>query len=995
MTAHLNSQKWKKKCPGRQSMHKPQSYQCVLCKKTLTRERSLIYHLVVVHYTRDYKLPKKYQCLTCFRPYSCQKALNKHVCPQSNATNQEHTRTSTKKRQEKVWTNPDFLYTPKTLIKEENEGEICVETDIVDSNVPNIDANVVLKPGNIKDEPVEVLENKADHLFEITYDTPIEPMQNGTMKVENHSPMESVRDDNHIKKECETSETMMQCNVCKTRFMNRQDYDKHIRTTCESFAEENIEKGCKKQDIGVFNGIRSEGRTSNILSHKPCAIKTPISNIVTKHELAEESGTDIIGGNKLTTESLADVNSDIWNQADRLATQINDGTYDQRSLACSKCSRCFASKSGLTQHVKITHPDLYKTWQAPSYSCNVCYKSFSKPSRLTRHQQTHKELKSLVKTEKQMESIWKCEKCKRHFANKAAMTNHIRKEHPVKYKTLQKPIYRCVTCERDFPSPSKLLKHKETRCNQGQEGKSSSLSGHIATHKNDRNKLNESLTGMKPQISNPNQSELPSSGSGAPLKCEVTRDGPNQDMEAVHQIEQSALNVKTEPQRIVRVSDASTETRLKSAVSDSNICSIEKSVAKVKCHICYVSFSNEVEIKHHIRRVHAFRCMICNRYFGNRKRFTSHMAIHHRNENSKTEGNFSTGGNSKCACCFQMFATRAELTTHIINEHAEPSGTLGADNPGDLTCRSCGRKLGNKAALTNHLRISHPDIFKTLKQPVYRCRKCSKAFTKPSKLAVHAAIHRDTSAKRASSVWDCPGCEHNFSSKDALVSHIRDVHADPSPDNHPTLNNADLSCCNQSDLNINQGGESQKDNSESQGESRQDCSWKCRHCDAVFDHPLRLAQHTTTHTGFKKYQCRDCSYGTHNNMALLGHVRKHHTHVLPYQCFLCGLQFALSSILNKHMCRKHPSSLSPVKPRPWRRKNRPLEKPKIACRYKGIFPCHRCERVYNYSSTLQDHIRRDHLGIRIPCLICSKTFASRGILRDHVKTAHSDSKPFR
>ncbi len=136
--------------------------------------------------------------------------------------------------------------------------------------------------------------------------------------------------------------------------------------------------------------------------------------------------------------------------------------------------------------------------------------------------------------------------------------------------------------------------------------------------------------------------------------------------------------------------------------------------------------------------------------------------------------------------------------------------------------------------------------------------------------------------------------------KDALVSHIRDIHADPQyfpgnqSDNSSNIefnNSAKQSAENQSNVK-NEGNRSKTNSSGTQSED----SLKCLYCDAVYDRPLRLAQHTTSHTGYKKYKCKECSYGAHDKMTLLGHVRQHHTHELPHQCPWCGLQFALSGM---------------------------------------------------------------------------------------------------
>ncbi len=565
------------------------------------------------------------------------------------------------------------------------------------------------------------------------------------------------------------------CAVCKIHYSNRLEYGEHIRNIHADPSATHL-KGRLKCRLCEKHYDRPNRLARHVATHldhqnhqtpryKNNQVQRKKPSGVTENQTEtgnakQNSITDLSESTELPNKISAGVKAGDWDEAEQVATQISEGTYNQYRLQCENCLRYFSSKTGLTKHIKTTHPEFYKTWESPAYTCIICDKSFTKPSRLKVHQETvHKELQGLVKTENEVETKWRCEKCSRFFANQAAWTNHYRIEHPKLFKTLKKPVYTCTICGKDWKSPSKLAKHVETHNKpkkfQGRvqtkmsikceiEGGTGSnldskvpdtnlrrgVSGQVA----DRNEIASEL-GMPDRpiecgdcnMCFSNSIEYSSHGctaSQGDLQCAICDMHFTTTLEkvthirSVHQINQVTFKIKSEAMghsestREMSEIGGIADIGFKSQVSETPPNPLERSKMKFRCAICNASFQNVQEKKRHIQKSHAYKCQYCPRHFNTRRRLAKHTTTHNQIP--------STGKRWVCVGCAEGFPTRAELTSHILNEHAELSTENGNSiqhDPLDLTCSGCERIFANKAALTYHLRLSHPDIYKTIKQP--------------------------------------------------------------------------------------------------------------------------------------------------------------------------------------------------------------------------------------------------------------------------------------
>ena len=68
---------------------------------------------------------------------------------------------------------------------------------------------------------------------------------------------------------------------------------------------------------------------------------------------------------------------------------------------------------------------------------------------------------------------------------------------------------------------------------------------------------------------------------------------------------------------------------------------------------------------------------------------------------------------------------------------------------------------------------------------------------------------------------------------------------------------------------------------------------------------------------------------------------------------------------------------------------------KIVFKISGLrkYLCHLCDKTFQNSRQLKDHIQVVHEGIKYGCERCDKTFNSLNRMRDHIKFTHED-RPF-
>ncbi|KAJ8263761.1 hypothetical protein GJAV_G00141000 [Gymnothorax javanicus] len=171
----------------------------------------------------------------------------------------------------------------------------------------------------------------------------------------------------------------------------------------------------------------------------------------------------------------------------------------EKSLKCSQCGKCLASKYSLKLHQK-SH-----TGEKP-YECSQCGKAFSRNYALKRHLQIHAGKKP-----------FKCSQCGKSFSRKYVMNRHLQMhtgEKPYKCSQCEKSFsqshfldrhlqmhtgktpYKCSQCEKSFPHNEGLKRHLETHT--GEKPYKCSQCGKYFSQKYGLRRHLEMHTGEKP-----------------------------------------------------------------------------------------------------------------------------------------------------------------------------------------------------------------------------------------------------------------------------------------------------------------------------------------------------------------------------------------------------------------------------------------------------------------------------------------------------------------
>ena len=140
-------------------------------------------------------------------------------------------------------------------------------------------------------------------------------------------------------------------------------------------------------------------------------------------------------------------------------------------------------------------------------------------------------------------------------------------------------------------------------------------------------------------------------------------------------------------------------------------------------------------------------------------------------------------------------------------------------------------------------------------------------------------------------------------------------------------------------------------------------------CDnASYSSQSSLKQHIRTmHEKKFKFNCKKCSYGTHNQDCLTSHrINKHKEKFVTqsgkkvkFKCKLCYKVFGAPHLLRKH-------------------------KRTVECTAEKTLPCPDCGKMFKTQEGLQYHRQQQHQGQKSPCPTCGKMVAERS-MPNHMK----------
>ena len=142
---------------------------------------------------------------------------------------------------------------------------------------------------------------------------------------------------------------------------------------------------------------------------------------------------------------------------------------------------------------------------------------------------------------------------------------------------------------------------------------------------------------------------------------------------------------------------------------------VDRSVKKkFPCLLCGYSCDKIGALERHMvthTKVRAFKCSDCEKSFTRKCHLDRHIKTIHRVGESKHE----------CKICNKIYNCRYVLIRHVKSVH---------DKIKSFVCPQCGRKFAESSHLTRHMRIHTRDN-------LYKCKFCSKSYTRPYSLSQH------------------------------------------------------------------------------------------------------------------------------------------------------------------------------------------------------------------------------------------------------------------
>lgn len=204
---------------------------------------------------------------------------------------------------------------------------------------------------------------------------------------------------------------------------------------------------------------------------------------------------------------------------------------------------------------------------------------------------------------------------------------------------------------------------------------------------------------------------------------------------------------------------------------------------------------------------------------------------------------------------------------------------------------------------------------------MYTCPLCDKNFSTKTSLTRHKSTHEDQPNHI------CEHCKKKFRNKNTLKRHLQKSHSElhPQPEYH-----------------------------------------FCGICDKVFLMKENLELHLASHVKSEKYRCVYCFKTFSYQMLLDQHEKSHHSEIgSVYKCFLCEMEFSNRYKLQMHM--------------------------KIHTKTKEYI-CHQCGKGFLRFNSIKRHVLVSHSGHRIQCPICYKELT--GHLAEHLRV-HEDNRPYK
>ncbi|KAM9488260.1 zinc finger protein 1035 isoform 1-T4 [Clarias gariepinus] len=429
-----------------------------------------------------------------------------------------------------------------------------------------------------------------------------------------------------------------------------------------------------------------------------------------------------------------------------------------QKVNCPVCGKRFKLRAQLKVHFR-SHTD------AKPFKCSKCKKVFKYLWNLDKHK---RELCSGDTTKPHFPQPpitetcfgkYACPTCPQVFRYTYNRTRHMRQRCLQEYMQTGKGKvgnrYKCPLCKETFSLPSNRNRHIKNTCFQQYKTR----------RHTDKKKL------FKASIKEEKEEEQVVSTENFPCyKCKVCpalfahKSGVYRHMKK-HSLRQASAVPVTNPDNVTEVKESDSNIGIPQSQQDSGKKSSDMDTSTtLLCRFCDKCFSSADLLKSHLQ-LHGekkpFQCLDCGKNFKRRGHLIVHKNVHKRR--------------IQCSVCKKVVPTIGDLLKHR-QSHIKK---------GMLQCPDCPMQFKFPVYLLRHVachakKEAVAKSYLPAKGPTkkaadekvkvfierFKCGICQKGFVDSKSMSEHCLTHLPAGSK-------CPVCKHNFTSRTALIRHIR------------------------------------------------------------------------------------------------------------------------------------------------------------------------------------------------------------------------------